>query len=197
MAAEYHHPFLFIVAIFDSTTMTHAKTSAVVSKLEIPVERSTVLDGNVVDLCRPSQSGSDGKSNIPKGRNVSGRSWKVRPQKRASSLKTTRANNQTRSFAERQAEKRARQETLELQAALREERRQAALEKRERRLDQEKRRAENEFRNLQKQKTMQTLNLDRVGTTLKAMSKKQLRQIKKTRVNPKTGVVELVPAYAK
>jgi hypothetical protein len=29
------------------------------------------------------------------------------------------------------------------------------------------------------------------------MSKRQLRQIKKSRVNAKTGVVEYVPAYAK
>lgn len=33
------------------------------------------------------------------------------------------------------------------------------------------------------------------ATKLKKMSKKQLRSIKKTRLNPKTGVVELVGAY--
>ena len=32
---------------------------------------------------------------------------------------------------------------------------------------------------------------------LKRMSKKQLRRIKKTRVNAQTGAVELVPAYSK
>jgi hypothetical protein len=40
----------------------------------------------------------------------------------------------------------------------------------------------------------QTLNATKVGLTLKALSKKQLRQIKKTRLNTKTGVVEYVGA---
>ena len=114
---------------------------------------------------------------------------------RASSLTKTTRNNSTKSFAERQALKRARQETLALQAEMAETRRAAAVAKKERRLENEKRRAENEYRNMQK--SVQTLNLDKVGTTLKTLSKKQLRQVKKTRLNPKTGVVEYVSPYAK
>ena len=41
------------------------------------------------------------------------------------------------------------------------------------------------------------MNLKTVGQKMKAMNKKQLRQIKKTRMNTKTGVLEYVPAYAK
>jgi hypothetical protein len=40
----------------------------------------------------------------------------------------------------------------------------------------------------------QRLNTEKLSTTLKTMSKKQLRQVKKTRVNATTGVVEFVPA---
>ena len=161
-------------------------------KLAIPVERSTIMTENVLDLLLPPSAHPD---RIPKGRNASGRSWKARPQKRASALVRTRVNNQVKSFDERQARKRERKETLLLQKEMAEERRTEALQKKERRLENEKRRAENEYKNLQK--SIQTLNTDKVGATMKTMSKKQLRQVKKTRVNTKTGVVEFVSPYAK
>ena len=131
----------------------------------------------------------------PKGRNASGRSWKTVPQKRASSLIKTAVNNQSSSWERKQAEKRAKLQAAQLQRELQEQKRAAAIRKKERRLENEKRRAENEFNAIQK--SVQTLNHGKVGVTLKAMSKKQLRQIKKTRMNQKTGVVEYVPAYAK
>lgn len=134
-------------------------------------------------------------STVIKGRNVSGRSWKKTSQKRASSLIKTATNNQTKSFEERQALKRKRQETIELQKQLKEERIQQLRDKRERRIENEKRRAENEYESAKK--SAQSLNLNKVHSKLKTMSKKQLRQIKKTRVNPKTGATEFVPAYAK
>jgi len=62
-----------------------------------------------------------------KGRNMLGRSWKVRPQKRASTLVKTKDNNRTKTWEERQQGKVARQEALELQSELREERRQAKI----------------------------------------------------------------------
>ena len=131
----------------------------------------------------------------PKGRNASGRSWKTQPQKRASSLIKTSVNNQTSTWDKKLAFRRARQEAAELQKQLREEKRIEAVTKKERRLENEKRRAENEFKAMQH--SVQSLNNKKVGATLKALSKKQLRQIKKTRMNPKTGVVEYVSAYAK
>lgn len=169
-------------------------TSNALTKLAIPVEKSkTILDGDVLQWTQPPSANPD---RIPKGRNVSGRSWKAqRPQKRASSLIKTRFNNQSKEWQERQTLKRARQETRELQKEMENERREEALRKKERRLENEKRRAENQYKSMQK--SVQTLNTAKIGTTLKAMSKKQLRMVKKTRLNPKTGVVEYVSAYAK
>jgi rRNA-processing protein CGR1 len=132
---------------------------------------------------------------IIKGQNVSGRGWKTKPQKRASSLIKTKVNNLRTTWEQKQAERQTRQEALTLQKELKEQKRQEAIEKKERRLENEKRRAENEYKVIQK--SAQTLNVGKVGATLKSMSKKQLRQVKKTRMNQKTGVVEFVPAYAK
>jgi Cgr1 family len=132
---------------------------------------------------------------IVRGRNVSGRSWKKVATQRSSSLILTAANNLTKSWEQRQAEKLHRKEVLELQKQLTDERVQAIREKKERRLENEKRRAENEFENAKK--LAHNLNTSKLRTTLKSMSKKQLRQIKKTRVNNKTGAVEFVPAYSK
>jgi rRNA-processing protein CGR1 len=83
----------------------------------------------------------------------------------------------------------------QLEKSMKEERRQQVLNKKERQLENAKRRAENEFKNIKQ--SMQTLNQHKVGYTIKAMSKKQLRQIKKSRVNTKTGVVEFVSPWAK
>jgi Cgr1 family len=130
-----------------------------------------------------------------KGRNVSGRSWKTKPQKRASSLIKTSVNNLSLTWAQKRAARLVRQEALSLEKELKEKKRQAAILKKERRLENEKRRAENEYQAVQR--SAQVLNHAKVGVTLKAMSKKQLRQVKKTRMNQKTGVVEFVPAYAK
>ena len=126
------------------------------------------------------------------GRNASNRTWKNRSQKRASSL--IRSKDSV-SWQKKIAEKRARKEALELQNELSEEKRKSILQKKERRLENERRRAENELKTVER--SAQTLNLSKVGVTLKAMSKKQLRMIKKSRMNPKTGVVEYVPAYSK
>jgi hypothetical protein len=132
------------------------------------------------DILNPASAPSI-KAHASKGRNASGRSWKLRPQKRASSLITkNRANNKSKSWE---------------QQAMIEERIQAKRDKRERRLENERRRMENEYNNAKR--SMQTLNHKKLGTTMKAMNKKQLRQIKKTRMNTKTGVVEFVGAYEK
>lgn len=145
------------------------------------------MSGDIVQMVQ--------EPSMTKGQNVSGRSWKVRPQKRAASLVKSKVNNQARTWEERSQSRLARKEAMELQGELREERRQSKISKKARRLENETRRAENQFKT-QKQ-WAQTLNLSKVGSKLKAMSKKQLRQIKKTRLNTKTGVVEYVPAYAK
>jgi rRNA-processing protein CGR1 len=141
-----------------------------------------------------TESSSEAVDTI-KGRNVSGRSWKTKPQKRASSLVKTSVNNSSTTWEQKRAARLARQEARSLEKELREKKRQEVILKKERRLENEKRRAENEFQAVQQ--SAQVLNQNKVGVTLKAMSKKQLRQVKKTRMNQKTGVVEFVPAYAK
>jgi rRNA-processing protein CGR1 len=135
------------------------------------------------------------KPEVIRGRNVSGRSWKAVQTKRTSALVKTAFKNQSKTWEQRQAEKQLRKETLELEKQLREERVQGLREKNERRLENERRRAENEYESAKK--SAQTLNTSKLKSTLKAMSKKQLRQIKKTRMNTKTGAVEFVPAYSK
>lgn len=150
------------------------------------VEDKQIMEGDIIKMLEEPST---------KGRNVSGRSWKVRPQKRASTLVKTKVNNGTKTWDQRQQEKLARKESLELQSELREERKQSKILKKERRLENEKRRAENEFK--QAQMSAKELNTGKLKSTLKTLSKKQLRQIKKTRMNTKTGVVEYVSAYAK
>lgn len=133
------------------------------------------------------------KPEATRGNCVSGRNWKMVATKRTSSLITTKANNRTKSWEERKADKLKRKEILELQKQLVDERVQGLRDKKERRLENEKRRAENEYENAKK--SAQTLNASKLKSTMKSMSKKQLRQIKKTRVNNKTGAVEFVPVY--
>ena len=69
--------------------------------------------------------------------------------------------------------------------------------KHQNRLDNEKRRIENEYKQAMQNGKLQILNVKKLGTTMKNMNKKQLRQIKKSRMNSKTGVVEFVGAYEK
>lgn len=135
------------------------------------------------------------KDKAIKGRNLSGRSWKLRPQKRASSLVTkTVQNNCSKTWETKMKEREARRLILERENQMKEEKRQAAIEKKERRLENERRRQENEFRVASR--SAQTLGKN-ADLKLKAMNKKQLRQIKKTRINVKTGAVEFVGAYSK
>jgi hypothetical protein len=77
---------------------------------------------------------------------------------------------------------------------LKEEKRKSILEKKDRRLENERRRMENEFKVASRSAQRLGKNAD---LKLKAMNKKQLRQIKKTRMNTKTGAIEFVSAYAK
>lgn len=167
--------------------------------INVPSEKKAISHPITTDKKKSVFAGDVTKlvtATTQKGRNVSGRSWKVRPQKRATSLIKAKHNNlSVDSWESRQQRKLQRKQNLEMQQELREERRQEKIMKRERREENERRRAENEFK--QASLAAQTLNQNKIGVTLKALSKKQLRQIKKTRMNPKTGVVEYVSAYAK
>ena len=135
------------------------------------------------------------KPKLPKGRSVSGRNWKLRPQARASSLLTkTSQNAKSTTWEKKMKEKEHRRAVLQKEKELKEDKKQAIIEKKERRLENEKRRMENEFKVASKSAQRLGKNSD---FKLKAMNKKQLRQIKKTRMNTKTGTIEYVSAYAK
>ena len=135
------------------------------------------------------------KPKVPKGRSVSGRSWKLRPQKRASSLITkTVQNGRSTPWEKRMKQKEQLRSIRERQQEIKEEKRQAVLAKNERRLENERRRMENEFKVASR--SAQTLGRN-ADLKLKGMNKKQLRQIKKTRMNTKTGAIEFVSAYKK
>jgi Cgr1 family len=159
--------------------------------LGMRIERSSATD----DAMSVTSASASTTKSASQGQNVSGRPWKTAPQKRASSLVKTSFNNQSSSWERKLHLKRERQEAVALQAELKEQKRQAILAKKQRRLDNETRRAENEYKALKY--SVQHLNTEKLATTLKTMSKKQLRQVKKTRVNAKTGVVEFVSAYSK
>ena len=127
--------------------------------------------------------------------NVSGRNWKATATHRSSQMmQSTKRKNQS-CWKIKEQRKREFMEMKRLQKQLAQEKKQAILEKKERRLEQLKRQQQNEFERLSKQS--QTLNHSKLSSTLKTMSKKQLRQIKKSRINPQTGVAEFVSAYAK
>ena len=150
------------------------------------------LSGNILD----PKSDPSISLHATKGRNVSGRAWKLRPQKRASSLITkNKANAKSKSWSKKQQERTLNAEIKSAQSTLIQERIEEKRLKRERRLENERRRLENEYNNAKK--SMQHLNTKRLGNTMRSMNKKQLRQIKKTRMNSKLGVVEFVGAYEK
>jgi len=131
---------------------------------------------------------------IPRGRNESGRSWKLRPQKRASSLISMNPQNATSStWNKKMEERKIRKAILEREKELKEDRKKAIQEKKERRLENERRRMENEFKTASQNAQYLSKNVD---LKMKAMNKKQLRQIKKTRMNSRTGVLEYVSAFA-
>jgi len=94
----------------------------------------------------------------------------------------------------RRAEKAVREGAKLREKEIQNETRQAKIDKKERRLEHDRRRMENEYKSAQR--SAQVMRKD-VGLKMRAMNKKQLRQIKKTRMNTKTGVVEYVPAYTK
>jgi|EP00979_Chaetoceros_neogracilis_P005108 hypothetical protein len=135
------------------------------------------------------------KPKIPKGRNASGRNWKLRPQTRSSSLVTkTPQNAKSTTWAKKMKEREQRRSILQREKEMQAEKKLANIEKKERRLENERRRMENEFKVASRSAQRLGKNAD---VKLKAMNKKQLRQIKKTRMNTKTGTIEYVSAYAK
>ncbi|DAZ92570.1 TPA: hypothetical protein N0F65_012800 [Lagenidium giganteum] len=124
---------------------------------------------------------------VPRGRAVSGRVWK-KVQKTRFSSQTYKATKVLSTTWEEKMLKRAKlKELKELQAEIKNRRQAEKDEKKRAREERERRRAENELKSASVQVISKTHKL-------KTMSKKQLRNVKKTIVN-KQGVVEYVPVY--
>lgn len=128
---------------------------------------------------------------IPRGVPGSNRTWKQVHTKRTSASsrpKSAAFKNTGVPFHVSLAKKQQRKAAQEENKRLSDERTARFDELKRKRLEKEQRKAEGEMRAAQVQ------NID--PAKMKKMNKKQLRQVKKTRVNAKTGVVELVNAYA-
>ncbi|CEG38820.1 Predicted coiled-coil protein [Plasmopara halstedii] len=128
-------------------------------------------------------------SEPPRGRPVSGRVWKKVQKTRFStqSLKGSKVLSTT--WEEKMLQRSKLKNLKELQTEIKMRRQAEKDAKRQAREEKEKRRKENELKSAAVQVISRTHRL-------KTMSKKQLRNIKKTIVN-KHGVVEYVPVYSK
>ena len=130
--------------------------------------------------------------------NVSGRNWKMRPQSRTSSqIKKFGLNrdvdktSNTTPWSQLQAKKAQRKRIRELQQSQEQGSADRKRQKREAQEERKRRRLQNEFNAA----TTQTLGRN-AAQKLRTMNKKQLRQIKKTRMNS-MGVLEYVSPFEK
>ena len=124
---------------------------------------------------------------LTEGRPKTGRVWKPKQSTRTSvQVRQGVRNHFSTTFEEKMLKKAAKEQMKELERTMNEESRSKAIEERERREARVKQRADNEF----KTATYQVVNPQK----LKTMSKKQLRQIKKTSVS-KSGAVEMVSPW--
>jgi len=119
------------------------------------------------------------------GRNVSRRGWKKKQPARSSALKQKPG---ARTYAERKAAALERREVMEKEAELVEARRARMIGAREKRDAKRARKQRAEYNNSQYQVITNE-------TTVKSLSKKQMRNIKRTRMS-KEGELEFVDAYA-
>ncbi|OQR92401.1 hypothetical protein ACHHYP_03748 [Achlya hypogyna] len=125
----------------------------------------------------------------PRGKPVSGRPWKKAQTARKSMMTYKATKTLSTTWEEKMAMKAKKKEMKDLEHEIAARKRQERLDKKLAREEKEKRRLENEMKSATVQNISKTHKL-------KTMSKKQLRNIRKTRMN-KNGVVEYVPIYSK
>ena len=124
---------------------------------------------------------------IPQGRPKSGRVWKTKQTKRFSSIKREGIlKHMATPLLVKEAARVKKMQIRAIEAAMKDNTIQKKLEIKLKREEQQKRRMANEY----KSASYQSINTAK----LKGMSKKQLRQVKKTVMN-KNGQVELVGLY--
>ena len=129
----------------------------------------------------------EGVVSIPDGKPKSGRVWKIKQKFRSSVQQRSGVlSHLNKSFEEKQAIRAKKASILQLEREMKDEKKQKLLDAKIRREEQQKRRMANEYKN----SVYQELKHE----TLKGMSKKQLRMVKKTAIN-KNGQVELVSLY--
>jgi len=124
---------------------------------------------------------------IPEGKPKSGRVWKTKQQARFSTMtRTGMMSFLSTSHEQKQALRSAHQNMKDLEREMKEEKKNKLAEEKRRREEQQKRRMANEYKN----SVYQVIKPE----TMKGMSKKQLRMVRKTAMN-KNGQVELVNAW--
>uniref|UniRef100_K3WMY0 Coiled-coil domain-containing protein 86 n=1 Tax=Globisporangium ultimum (strain ATCC 200006 / CBS 805.95 / DAOM BR144) TaxID=431595 RepID=K3WMY0_GLOUD len=137
----------------------------------------------------PVPGSSVSPQEAPIGKPVSGRTWKKVEKTRFSSVKYKGTATLSTSWEEKMLKRAKLKELKALQDEIKARRQGERDAKRQAREEKEKRRKENELKSASVQVISRTHRM-------KTMSKKQLRNIKKTIVN-KHGVVEYVPVYSK
>jgi len=124
---------------------------------------------------------------IPDGIPKSGRVWKMKQQARFSTIKRSGMMNfLCKTREEKEVKRIAHQNMKELEKELKNEKKAKLAEEKRKREERNQRRLANEYKN----SVYQVIKPE----TMKGMSKKQLRMVRKTAVN-KTGQVELVNPF--
>lgn len=124
---------------------------------------------------------------IPAGKTKSGRAWKVKQTSRFSVIKRTgMMSHLCSTFDEKKAKREKYDNMKSLEREMQQEKKTKVAEAKTRRDEQLKRKAANEYKN----SVFQVVKAE----TMKGMSKKQLRMIRKTAIN-KHGQVELVNPF--
>jgi len=124
---------------------------------------------------------------IPEGKPKSGRVWKKKQQTRFSTMQRTGMMSfLCKTREQKDAQRTAHKNMKELEREMKEEKKAKIADEKRRREEQQKRRQANEYKN----SVYQVIKPE----TMKGMSKKQLRMVRKTAVN-KQGQVELVSPW--
>ena len=149
--------------------------------------QTLVVDTHTRDICLAISPGCT-ISDVPAGRPTSGRTWKAKQISRSSTLHRSGVmSHLNKTFEEKKLAKEKLDRMKAFEREIKEDKKRKAEEEKERRMEREKRRQQNEYKN----SVYQVINPEK----LKGMSKKQLRQVRKTSVNSATGQVELIDPF--
>jgi len=141
----------------------------------------------MVTVSSAEQKTKKDKVEAPRGKPVSGRPWKKVQRTRFSAIRYKATKELSTTWDEKLQLKGRKKEMKVLEREIADRKKQEKVDKRVAREEKEKRRLANELKTASVQVISKTHKL-------KGMSKKQLRNIKKTRMS-KSGVVEYVPVY--